>query len=256
MLANYHTHTARCMHATGEDEEYVLAAIEAGYTTLGFSDHAPFYYPNDYVSFYKMTSDKLMGYADSVRSLTEKYKGKIDIHLGLEAEYFPELFDEGLKLWKRCGINYLILGQHFVGREYDETVHRAGWQSDEEILHRYINTCIAAIETGKFSYVAHPDMLNYVGSDSVYEREVLRLTECAMLHKTPLEVNLLGLYEGRTYPCERFWEIASRLKPEVIIGNDAHTPLSFARTSTREAAVELLRKYGLTPLERLSFKPI
>ena len=28
MKANYHTHTARCGHATGTDEDYVLAAIE------------------------------------------------------------------------------------------------------------------------------------------------------------------------------------------------------------------------------------
>ena len=28
--ANYHTHTARCGHAIGTDEEYVQAAIQAG----------------------------------------------------------------------------------------------------------------------------------------------------------------------------------------------------------------------------------
>ena len=30
MKTNYHTHTARCMHATGTDEEYVLSAIKGG----------------------------------------------------------------------------------------------------------------------------------------------------------------------------------------------------------------------------------
>ncbi len=38
---NYHTHTSRCGHAGGSDEEYVQAAIKAGYQILGFSDHAP-----------------------------------------------------------------------------------------------------------------------------------------------------------------------------------------------------------------------
>ena len=37
---NFHTHTTRCLHASGSDEEYVLKAIELGYKTLGFSDHA------------------------------------------------------------------------------------------------------------------------------------------------------------------------------------------------------------------------
>ena len=39
---NYHTHTKRCGHAIGEDEEYVINAIEAGLTDLGFSDHCPY----------------------------------------------------------------------------------------------------------------------------------------------------------------------------------------------------------------------
>ena len=33
---NYHTHTARCYHASGKDEEYVKAAIKAGIKELGF----------------------------------------------------------------------------------------------------------------------------------------------------------------------------------------------------------------------------
>ena len=43
-MKNYHTHTARCMHAIGSEEEYILAAISAGYTELGFSDHTPWHY--------------------------------------------------------------------------------------------------------------------------------------------------------------------------------------------------------------------
>ena len=39
---NWHTHTSRCGHAVGTDEEYVQAAIQGGLTTLGFSDHAAY----------------------------------------------------------------------------------------------------------------------------------------------------------------------------------------------------------------------
>ena len=50
MKTNYHTHTTRCMHATGSDEEYVLSAIKGGYQILGFSDHTPWKYRTDYVA--------------------------------------------------------------------------------------------------------------------------------------------------------------------------------------------------------------
>lgn len=48
MKANYHTHTTRCQHAKGSDEDYVLSAIKAGYDELGFSDHAPWKYNSDF----------------------------------------------------------------------------------------------------------------------------------------------------------------------------------------------------------------
>ena len=35
--ANYHTHTYRCNHAVGEDEEYVLKAIENNPEALEFA---------------------------------------------------------------------------------------------------------------------------------------------------------------------------------------------------------------------------
>ena len=41
MLKNYHSHTARCGHAWGTDEEFIQAAIEAGFGVLGFSEHTP-----------------------------------------------------------------------------------------------------------------------------------------------------------------------------------------------------------------------
>ena len=44
-MKNYHTHTYRCHHAIGKEEDYILNAIKAGYTELGFSDHAPWHYP-------------------------------------------------------------------------------------------------------------------------------------------------------------------------------------------------------------------
>ena len=38
----------------------------------------------------------------------------------------------------------------------------------------------------------------------------------------PLEINLLGVREDRSYPCEHFWKIAAREGNSVIYGSDAH----------------------------------
>ena len=41
---NYHTHTNRNRHGNQEatDEDYVIAAMEAGIRILGFSEHCPY----------------------------------------------------------------------------------------------------------------------------------------------------------------------------------------------------------------------
>ena len=64
MRTNYHTHTTRCLHATGSDEEFVLSAIKGGYQELGFSDHTPWKYHTDYVSDIRMTPEQLPGYVE------------------------------------------------------------------------------------------------------------------------------------------------------------------------------------------------
>ena len=82
-MFNLHTHTYRCHHAKGTDEEYVIKAIENGYDLIGFSDHAPYLFPNGYVSSFRMLPSDAQNYADSIKELREKYKGKLILSLAL-----------------------------------------------------------------------------------------------------------------------------------------------------------------------------
>ena len=81
---NYHTHTIRCGHASGEDEEFVLEAIALGLTEIGFADHImlPDHSQIGIRGDYSLLDD----YIDSLNKLKEKYKEKIKIHIGFEAE--------------------------------------------------------------------------------------------------------------------------------------------------------------------------
>ena len=61
MIANYHTHTWRCNHAMGLEEDYVKAALDQGLQILGFADHTPYFFPGDYYSTYRMLPEELRG---------------------------------------------------------------------------------------------------------------------------------------------------------------------------------------------------
>lgn len=52
MLHNYHTHTFRNHHTVGTEREYIESAIKNGFQTLGFSEHAPYRFPDGHVSYF------------------------------------------------------------------------------------------------------------------------------------------------------------------------------------------------------------
>ena len=95
------------MHAFGTDEDYVRAAIDAGFEEIGFSDHSPWPFKSGYVSSMRMGADKLEDYALSVMKLREKYKDKIKIRLGLECEYFEEYLPWLCAECEKFGIEYV-----------------------------------------------------------------------------------------------------------------------------------------------------
>ena len=87
---NFHSHTTRCGHAQGTDEEYVIAAIKEGFRYYGMSDHVmiPFINQPKIRGTYDVD---FASYIDSFNTLKNKYKKDIDLHLGMEVEYSPLL---------------------------------------------------------------------------------------------------------------------------------------------------------------------
>ena len=74
MYANYHTHTVLCNHASGEMREYVETAIKNGIKVLGFSDHVPYPFENEYYSYFRMRVCEAQDYVNSVAALREEFK--------------------------------------------------------------------------------------------------------------------------------------------------------------------------------------
>lgn len=250
MLENFHTHTARCRHASGTEEEYICRAIEGGLQTLGFSDHTPILFPGSYYSTMRMYPEELPEYVATLLKLKEKYADQIDIRVGLEAEYYPALLDSYLQLLETADVEYLILGQHWCGNEEGEP-HNATPTDDEALLARYCDQVTEAMCTGLYSYVAHPDMFRFTGDEAVYRRHITQFCQTAKEQNIPLEINFLGLREGRHYPRPFFWEIAGEVGCPVVFGCDAHQPEYVFHTATEQKAREMVKKYNLNLLERV-----
>lgn len=228
MKTNYHTHTTRCQHAVGSDEEYVLSAIRGGFQELGFSDHTPWQYHTDYVSGIRMAPDEFPGYVDSLRLLREKYKSQISIKIGLECEYFPEYIHWLRNLIKEYQLDFAIFGNHHY--HTDEKFPYFGHHTDSrEMLELYEESAIEGMENGLFAYLAHPDlfMRSYPRFDkhcNIISRHICR---AAARLNVPLEYNISSTtYKEEnshlTFPHPQFWKIAASEGCTAIIGLDAH----------------------------------
>lgn len=255
---NYHTHTKRCGHAVGEDEEYVLEAIKLGIKKLGFSDHIilpkGFEQPG-----IRDSSTQLEDYLNSVKYLKEKYKDQIEIFVGFEAEYYPQMEDYYKWLLKEK-IDYLILGQHCY-LEDNEFHWYFKKDSPVEDIKKYTDDVIAGLKTGMFKYLAHPDLfMRSQGSFTKGAEEQSRriLKACEELH-IPVEINLCGMrhpgFNGVTYsyPNEKFYDLIQEYKLDCIVALDAHDPLDINQEEVNKG-YEFAKRHNIKVLDNYDIK--
>ena len=253
MICNYHTHTYRCGHASGNEREYVEKAIAEGLEVLGFSDHVPMAFPSGFRSHFRCPVELLGEYVETLTVLREEYKDRIKILIGFEAEYYPAHFESMMEMLGEYDYDYLILGQHFVGNEEGEKY--SGWAfNDDEKLKKYVDQVITGAKTGAFTYIAHPDLINYTGDEDNYYRQMKRLCLEMKELDIPLEFNLLGFEEARSYPRESFFKIAAEVGNRVILGCDAHHAHRVAEQRVISSAITELARLGITPIERVEIK--
>lgn len=227
---NIHTHTKRCGHAVGEDEEYVTAAIHAGIKVLGFSDHIPF--PENTVVDDRMKMSELDDYILSITSLKNKYHDQIDIRIGFECEFYPEKKEYYEYLLSR--VDYLILGQHYStinGIDYC-------YLATDELVLKYAKQACAGIESGYFTYLAHPEyfMLSRNTWSQACTNAFEMICQVAAKNNFPLEINLKGLSYGKQhfndyytyfYPHQEAVKFLQKYKINLVYGLDCHNPKKF-----------------------------
>lgn len=255
---NFHTHTKRCHHAYGEDEEYVQAAIKAGYKVLGFSDHTPWKYDSDYKAHMRMDLSEFDDYYNHIKELQEKYADQIKILIGLEAEYFPPYMDWYQEFIKKYNLDYVIFGNHYHYSDEDGMYY--GYACNEDAnLYQYLEDVKAGVEAGIYSYLAHPDlfMRGRDEFDEVARQVSYELCEFCKAHNVPLEYNLAGMRVGRAhnkveYPYPDFWKIASEVGNEVIIGVDAHSPNDLLDDYYYQRALKELKALDMPIIDHIS----
>ena len=228
--SNYHTHTYRCGHASGTEEDYILEAIKNNTSILGISDHGPF--PDIYHDF-KMKFSDFPDYVKTIDELKEKYKEKIKILKAVEIEYFPQKINFYEDLLTKYNLDYLLLGQHMYYK--GNTLVTYNLIDNTSYLIDYANSLKDAMDTKLFKIVAHPDffMKFFLPYDDNSKKATDIILDAATKNNITLEINANGIRNGKfdtpdgyryMYPFIPFWKEVAKTNIKVAVNSDCHNP--------------------------------
>jgi len=261
-LCNYHTHTWRCHHATGDVADYCEAARAAGMRVLGMSDHTPL--PDGRWSGVRMPLEQLDDYLEDIERARAEFP-ELVILKALECEYIPE-FESFYReeLLGRRGLDYLVGGAHAfpLGGEWRNMY---GQMTSPEALRAYADYLIEGMESGLFAFIAHPDLFghDYLTWDADAEACSRDILAAAADLAVPLEINGYGMRKRLVeapdgprlaYPWEPFWRLAAEYDIRVLGNSDAHRPEDVAANIAD--GIALAERLGLALADMSHLRPV
>jgi histidinol-phosphatase (PHP family) len=230
-----HTHTARCGHAVGRDDELLEAAIARGLDAIALTDHAPFYWlPHDQRDPHlAMAAEELPRYVEDVLALKPRYRGRVEVLLGLEADYIPGEEEALERLLEAYPFDVVLGSVHFLDGwlvDAPSSVARLdrGQEEVDAVWERYAELLIAAAGSGLFDVLSHLDLPKKFGhrpslSFAGREEEVVSAVAAS---SCAVELSSAGRRKpvGEDYPArDLVCRLASAGVP-FVLSSDAHAP--------------------------------
>ncbi len=260
---NLHTHS---IYSDGKSQprEIVEEAVRQGLTTLGFSEHSPLPFDNNF----SVKSADMPKYVAEIAQLKAEFKGKIDIYCGLEADYLTGVSEPFAVTKEKYHLDYLIGGVHLVGQSanpdeiwfidgpkwevYDEGLQKFFDGDIRRAVRRFFDQSNEMIENEPFDIIAHFDKIKMHNRDRYFHEDEpwyrkLALETLDLIREKGLimEINTRGIYKKRYngfYPSPWLMEEACKMHIPAIISADAH---HFSEITLEfEAAENALKKAG------------
>ncbi|QDT04713.1 Histidinol-phosphatase [Rubripirellula lacrimiformis] len=243
ILFESHSHTPLCNHADGWPTEYAVVAQQRGLRGLIVTCHNPM--PNGFSARVRMREEEFGEYIDLVEQTRQQWEGRVDVRLGIEADYF-EGHESYLQKQLDSADFHFVLGS--VHPQIDEFRERY-WSDDAiEVQRTYFRLLAKAAQTGLFDSLAHPDLIKNLFSetwDPAAVMDDIRSSLDAIADTgVAMELNTSGINkrisEMNPFP-DMLCEMNARGIP-VTLGADAHQPDRVA--DGYEAAMQLLLSCG------------
>ena len=255
---NLHTHS---VYSDGKSQprEIVEEAVRQGLTTLGFSEHSPLPFDNNF----SVKEADMPRYVVEIAQLKKEFKDKIDLYCGLEADYLTGVSEPFAVTKEKYHLDYLIGGVHLVGQSvhpdeiwfidgskwevYDEGLQKFFDGDIRRAVRRFYEQTNEMIENEQFDIIAHFDKIKMHNRDRYFHEDEpwyrkLALDTLDLIREKGLvmEINTRGIYKKRYngfYPSPWLMEEACKMNIPAIISADAHhfSEITLEFTAAEEA---------------------
>ena len=236
-----------CDHATGTLREVLEAAVAAGFTTYGVSEHVPrlgeqYLYENEIAlgwSVEKIVAD-FERYGEAIFALAEEFSDRLTVLRGFEIEVVPHnSYVEAMAGYrKRYKFDYMVGSVHYIDdisidgppKEFEQALAKRGGL--EALALRYYESVAEMVQALKPEVVGHLDLIRkngylYGSVDSPAIQEAARATlevirDCGGI----LDLNTAGWRKGldHAYPEPWLLTMAHSMSVPFCFGDDSHGP--------------------------------
>jgi histidinol-phosphatase (PHP family) len=233
-----------CGHAKGQLAAVVEAAIAAGFTTYGLSEHCPRFQPQHLYpeESHLAPADLARTFERYVRSALElraRHADRLELLIGFETEALPV---EGWaakmrELRQSAPFDYIVGSVHSIGDTWvdlnAETSERAarengGW---EALRGKYFDQLASLVDALRPEVVGHVDLIRrFEPADFRFSEASLkraeRVLEAARAAGSALDVNAAPARRGfgPVYPGPEVLARACAMGVPVTLGDDSHGP--------------------------------
>lgn len=266
MIYNLHTHTC-FSDGSSDPEEYVKEAIHQGFDTLGFSDHSPVPFKNNFA----IREEEIENYIQAILQLRNTYSfmsaaPDIKILLAFEVDYIPGVTQPIHHYRKNHHSDYFIGSVHLVKNEdsgdlwfidgpdvsiYDKGLKEVFRGDARKAVTAYYLQIQEMIATQKPDIIGHLDKIKMYNRDRYFSEDDLWYVklvddtlDMAADAGCVVEVNTRGIYKKRSdslFPGRSILKKILQRNIPVTISSDAHKPheISFGFDEARKELMRL-----------------
>ena len=226
MLADYHVHTYFSDDSECTMEEVILQALSLGLDEIAFTEHVDYEVKTDLNCDYK-------AYFEEVRTMQEKYRGKLSIKAGIEFGVQAHTIPLFQKDSEEYPFDFIILSNHQVNNKEFWNYEFQEGKSQEEFQKAYYEAIYDVVQKFKsYSVLGHLDMIKRYDTYGNYPDEkimdiVEKILNQVIADGKGIEINtscfrygLKDLTPSREI-LKKYLQLGGRI---ITIGSDSHKP--------------------------------